>query len=326
MKYFHLFILGLFPLFTIGCQSFEEETDVLSTKKAEHTVRFPLDVLGGQLGSISTRAGEPELEGSAEENEVDNVVLAGVGQSDYNKAGKYLQIQSSNFNRSFYFAANLSAADELVLKTSSTPEVLELNTLDYLGTNGQLKAGIPMVAAIDQVKYSDFTSSSGGAVQSLLVYNEPVKFTRAFAKVNIGIIPSSYNVTKVEVINVPKKFALGSAIADYDAKSKPEYGYVSFDLTSMLNLSESELSISFYLPEHTVKNPVLNDPDTHNMTCVLITYLFSGKKYYNYTRIAFNPENDTDYAYGKEGKVLRNFFFRRGIELDPAKDKDHVPF
>lgn len=332
MKYIHLFILGLLPFFTIGCQAFEEESEVSSTKKAEHTVRFPLDIVGGkQLNGISTRAivNPSELAGTPAEDEVDNVVLAGVAQSDFNKAGKYLQIQSTNLNRSFYFAANLTSADQDRVKTSSSPEMLELNTLDYLGVDGQLKTGshIPMVAALDQVKYSDFTSPSG-AVQSLLVYNNEVKFTRAFAKVNFEFnVPTGFNVTTVQVINVPKKFALGTALADYDAKSDAAYGYETFNLTSVITtVTPGKQKVSFYLPEHAVKYPVKNDPDTHKMTCVLITYQVSGKSYNHYVRIGFDSEFDTTYAYGKEGKVLRNFVFKRTTTLDPTKDNDKAPF
>lgn len=331
MKYIHLFILGLLPLFTIGCQAFEEDSEVPSTQKAERTVRFPLDILGGkQLGSTTRAIVDPsELTGTTEENEVDNVVLAGVAQSEFNKAGKYLQIQSGNLNRSFYFAANLSSVDQDKVKASSTPEVLELNTLDYLGVDGQLKAGshIPMVAAIDQVKYSDF-NSLGGAVQSLLVYNNLVKFTRAFAKVNLEFdVPTAYTITTVQVINVPKKFALGDALADYDEKSEAAYGYETYNLTSVVStVTPGKKSVSFYLPEHAVKNPVKNDPDTHKMTCVLITYQANGKSHYHYVRIGFDSEFDTTYAYGKEGKVLRNFVFKRTTTLDPTKDNDKAPF
>ena len=223
----------------------------------------------------------------------------------------------------------MSSVDQDKVKASSTPEVLELNTLDYLGVDGQLKAGshIPMVAAIDQVKYSDF-NSLGGAVQSLLVYNNLVKFTRAFAKVNLEFdVPTAYTITTVQVINVPKKFALGDALADYDEKSEAAYGYETYNLTSVVStVTPGKKSVSFYLPEHAVKNPVKNDPDTHKMTCVLITYQANGKSHYHYVRIGFDSEFDTTYAYGKEGKVLRNFVFKRTTTLDPTKDNDKAPF
>lgn len=331
MKYIQLFFLSLLPLVTVGCQAFEDEPSVTTEGKVVHIARFPLDVLGAkQIHQSSTRAlvDPADLAGSASENEVDNVVLSGISNSEFNKAGKYLEIQSSDLNRSFYFAANLNAADQASVKSSATPDVLELSTLDYLEPTGQLKAGgfFPMVAAIDQVKYTDFTSS-GGAVQSLLVYKQEVKFTRVFAKVMLEFtVPASATVKKVEVINVPKKFALGTAFADYDTKDNSTYGYMTFDATSVLATVGAKKSVSFYLPEHAVKNPVTNDPDIHNMTCVVVSYAVGGKDYTKTVRLAFNPTFDTSYALGKEGKVLRNFVFKRAVTLDPVKDIPGVLF
>lgn len=322
MKFSRLYILALLPLFFVGCQAYEEE-EVFNPAETStaYRLQFPLDVRSVvQLHQAPPAGGAA----TATEDVIKDVVVAGVAQSSYDASANLLSIPSSNLSRAFYFAANLTTADQATVKNSSSPEKLELNTSDYLGGTGSLISGrsIPLVAAVDRVKYSDFTSPLG-AVQNVLVYNGQVKFTRAFAKVELDVtLSAGLTVSKIEVINVPKKFALGSAIADYDSKSSgSNYGYTSFTITPAAGKT------TFYLPEHAVLNPVKNDPDEHHMTCVVFTYKDAANNVYTKKlRIALDSTQDGAFAVGKDGKVVRNYHFVRNVQLNPATDTPNALF
>lgn len=326
MKYLQLSILGLLSVLVVACQAYDEEMDAESNSQTEQIVRFPLGVRSAS--SVHGHHNPPVGASAAEEEEaINNVVIAGVAQSSYNQTQHSLDVPSGALSRSFYFAANLTASDQTRVTGSSSPERLELNTLDYLKDNGELKNhSIPLVASLDNVKYSDFSANSG-VVQSLLRYKKNVDFTRAFAKVEFVAVPqtSDITLTKIEVINVPKKFALGGVIADYDVKDQATYGYTVFNVP--LKKESNNYVGTFYLPEHAVLNPVFSDPDTHNMTCLEFTYVDGeNKEYKKKVRIAMSSTDDVDNAKGKNGIVLRNYLFRKGPSLDKTADVPGVSF
>lgn len=338
MKYLHFFILALLPLFAVGCQAYDDEEIASSDSKKEHTVRFPLEVLSAPhiLQSPPPGAppppGGPRLSlgsGNALENTIKTVVASGVASSTYDETNKYLEFSSNALNRSYFFAANLVEADRDAVKSSSSPDQLQLGTMNYLTSEGKLKTDtyIPMVAAIDGVKYTDFSSPSG-AVATKLTYKDEVKFTRAFSKVELfvkEIHGKTTNVIKIEVLNVPAVFGLGGAIADYDTKS---LGYVSFNLPLDYNAKTNDWRAIFYVPEHTVHNPVGGkDPDVRNMTHIVVTYQVDGHTYKARKRISFNGDTaGSSFRLGKEGKLLRNYYFMLSISLDPNNDQEGKPF
>ena len=126
MKYLQLSILGLLSVLVIACQAYDEEMDAESNSQTEQIVRFPLGVRSAS--SIHGHHNPPV--GVSAEEAINNVVIAGVAQSSYNQTQHSLDVPSRALSRSFYFAANLTASDQTRVTGSSSPERLELNTLD----------------------------------------------------------------------------------------------------------------------------------------------------------------------------------------------------
>ena len=175
MKYIQLLVLGLLPLFAVGCKSFDEELEVTPAEKSENVLRFPI----GQMLQPSTRSRQMGIA----DDVIDHVMVAGVPVSNFDKTGMYLDVPATNLNRTFFFIANLTPEHQTKVRTLENdafitpeganivdangdevyspngytlltgPDMLALTTMDYLDPNGHLKDDryIPMVAVVDKV-------------------------------------------------------------------------------------------------------------------------------------------------------------------------------
>ena len=237
------------------------------------------------------------------EDQVDNVILAGsthvatltgktydVATGGTNTA--VFSVESFLGKKDFFFAANLNAADADRLGISGLEQdfnKLEFNTQDYIRgffTN-DAKKPIPMSAALRDVE----APTNAGGLTSLS--KSEVRLERLFARVDIeasaevsgknGVDgkPYDFEITGLKVLNVPAKFSVGGAIANYDLKhaaSASNHGYLELPLT--LGAGTPDLTIhtkkypriSFYLPEHYVSHPVFHSADLNGMTYLEITY------------------------------------------------------
>lgn len=344
MKYIQLLVLGLLPLFAVGCKSFEEELEVTPAEKSENVLRFPI----GQMLQPSTRSRQMGIA----DDVIDHVMVAGVPVSNFDKTGMYLDVPATNLNRTFFFIANLTPehqtrvrklendafvtpeganivdanGDEVYSPNGYTlltgPDMLALRTIDYLDPNGHLKDDryIPMVAVVDKVGDLGFHDVDG-----VSVCNKTIVLTRLFAQLNLSIYKGDNTIKKVTVENVPTVFSLGGVFGDYDYRS--QVGLSGFEL----ELSEPDeftfVRTSCYLPEYAVTDPVFNDPDDHSMMYILVDFVDSeGKEHTKKARLGFEKNRDGDVAIGKEGKIVRNFIYDRHISLSDSKGLDGAPF
>lgn len=344
MKYIQLLVLGLLPLFAVGCKSFEEELEVTPAEKSENVLRFPI----GQMLQPSTRSRQMGIA----DDVIDHVMVAGVPVSNFDKTGMYLDVPATNLNRTFFFIANLTPEDQTRVKKLENdafvtpeganivdangdevyspndytlltgPDMLALRTIDYLDINGHLKDDryIPMVAVVDKVGDLGFHDVDG-----VSVCNKTIVLTRLFAQLNLSIYKGDNTIKKVTVENVPTVFSLGGVFGDYDYRS--QVGISDFEL----ELSEPDeftfVRTSCYLPEYAVADPVFNDPDDHSMMYILVDFVDSeGKEHTKKARLGFERHEDGDVAIGKEGKIVRNFVYDRHISLSDPKGLDGAPF
>ena len=344
MKYIQLLVLGLLPLFAVGCKSFEEELEVTPAEKSENVLRFPI----GQMLQPSTRSRQMGIA----DDVIDHVMVAGVPVSNFDKTRMYLEVPATNLNRAFFFIANLTPEDQTRVKKLENdafvtpeganivdangdevyspngytlltgPDMLALRTIDYLDINGHLKDDryIPMVAVVDKVGDLGFHDVDG-----VSVCNKTIVLTRLFAQLNLSIYKGDNTIKKVTVENVPTVFSLGGVFGDYDYRS--QVGISDFEL----ELSEPDeftfVRTSCYLPEYAVADPVFNDPDDHSMMYILVDFVDSeGKEHTKKARLGFERHEDGDVAIGKEGKIVRNFVYDRHISLSDPKGLDGAPF
>ena len=344
MKYIQLLVLGLLPLFAVGCKSFDEELEVTPAEKSENVLRFPI----GQMLQPSTRSRQMGIA----DDVIDHVMVAGVPVSNFDKTGMYLDVPATNLNRTFFFIANLTPEDQTRVKKLENdafvtpeganivdangdevyspngytlltgPDMLALRTIDYLDINGHLKDDryIPMVAVVDKVGDLGFHDVDG-----VSVCNKTIVLTRLFAQLNLSIYKGDNTIKKVTVENVPTVFSLGGVFGDYDYRS--QVGISDFEL----ELSEPDeftfVRTSCYLPEYAVADPVFNDPDDHSMMYILVDFVDSeGKEHTKKARLGFEKDRDGDVAIGKEGKIVRNFVYDRHISLSDSKGLDGAPF
>lgn len=347
MKYIQLLVLGLLPLFAVGCKSFEEELEVTPTEQSAKILRFPI----GQLLQPSTRSRQM---GTAEDV-IDNVMVAGVPVSNFNKTGMYLDVPATNLNRAFFFIANLTPEGQTRVKKLEKndafvtpegtkvvdadgaevyspdghtlltgPDLVALRIEDYLDPNGLLKDDryIPMVALLENAKSSHFIVPPG---ETIPVYSEKIELTRLFARLDLSIIQGNNRIKSVSIQNVPTVFTLGGAFGDYDYRAQE--GSTAFELELPAPDEYNNVTTSCYLPEYAVSNPVFNDPDDHRMMCVQVKFVDSGgKEHTKKARLGFESYLDGDMAIGKEGKIVRNFIYSRTINLDDDKGVDGAPF
>ena len=345
MKYIQLLVLGLLPLFAVGCKSFDEELEVTPAEKSENILRFPI----GQMLQPSTRSRQMGIV----DDVIDHVMVAGAPVSNFDKTGMYLDVPATNLNRAFFFIANLTPEDQTRVKNLEKdasfiipdgayavdangevvyspdgytlltgPDMLALKTIDYLDSNGHLKDDryIPMVAVVDKVGGLGFHDVDG-----VSVCNKTIVLTRLFAQLNLSIYKGDNTIKKVTVENVPTVFSLGGVFGDYDYRS--QVGISDFEL----ELSEPDeftfVRTSCYLPEYAVADPVFNDPDDHSMMYILVDFVDSeGKEHTKKARLGFEKNRDGDVAIGKEGKIVRNFVYDRHISLSDPKGLDGAPF
>lgn len=344
MKYIQLLVLGLLPLFAVGCKSFDEELEVTPAEKSENVLRFPI----GQMLQPSTRSRQMGIA----DDVIDHVMVAGVPVSNFDKTGMYLDVPATNLNRTFFFIANLTPEDQTRVRKLENdafvtpeganivdangdavyspggytlltgPDMLALETIDYLDPNGHLKDDryIPMVAVVDKVGDLGFHDVDG-----VSVCNKTIELTRLFAQLNLSIYKGDNTIKKVTVENVPTVFSLGGVFGDYDYRSQK--GLSDFEL----ELSEPDeftfVRTSCYLPEYAVADPVFNDPDDHSMMYILVDFVDSeGKEHTKKARLGFEKNRDGDVAIGKEGKIVRNFIYQRHISLSDSKGLDGAPF
>ncbi len=344
MKYIQLLVLGLLPLFAVGCKSFDEELEVTPAEKSENVLRFPI----GQMLQPSTRSRQMGIA----DDVIDHVMVAGVPVSNFDKTGMYLDVPATNLNRTFFFIANLTPEHQTKVRTLENdafitpeganivdangdavyspggytlltgPDMLALTTMDYLDPNGHLKDDryIPMVAVVDKVGDLGFHDVDG-----VSVCNKTIVLTRLFAQLNLSIYKGDNTIKKVTVENVPTVFSLGGVFGDYDYRS--QVGISDFEL----ELSEPDeftfVRTSCYLPEYAVADPVFNDPDDHSMMYILVDFVDSeGKEHTKKARLGFEKYEDGDVAIGKEGKIVRNFVYDRHISLSDPKGLDGAPF
>lgn len=344
MKYIQLLVLGLLPLFAVGCKSFDEELEVTPAEKSENVLRFPI----GQMLQPSTRSRQMGIA----DDVIDHVMVAGVPVSNFDKTGMYLDVPATNLNRTFFFIANLTPEDQTRVRKLENdafvtpeganivdangdavyspggytlltgPDMLALETIDYLDPNGHLKDDryIPMVAVVDKVGDLGFHDVDG-----VSVCNKTIELTRLFAQLNLSIYKGDNTIKKVTVENVPTVFSLGSVFGDYDYRSQK--GLSDFELELSAPDEFDFVRTSCYLPEYAVADPVFNDPDDHSMMYILVDFVDSeGKEHTKKARLGFERHEDGDVAIGKEGKIVRNFVYDRHISLSDSKGLDGAPF
>lgn len=344
MKYIQLLVLGLLPLFAVGCKSFDEELEVTPAEKSENILRFPI----GQMLQPSTRSRQMGIA----DDVIDNVTVAGVPVSNFDKTRMYLEVPATNLNRAFFFIANLTPEDQARVKTLENdafvapeganvvdangekvygtsgflllpgPDMLALKTIDYLDSNGHLKDDryIPMVAVVDKVGGLGFHNVDG-----VSVCNKTIELTRLFAQLNLSIYKGDNTIKRVTVEAVPTAFSLGGVFGDYDYRS--QVGVSDFELELSAPDEFNSVYTSCYLPEYAVADPVFNDPDDHSMMYILVDFVDSeGKEHTKKARLGFERHEDGDVAIGKEGKIVRNFVYDRHISLSDPKGLDGAPF
>ncbi len=344
MKYIQLLVLGLLPLFAVGCKSFDEELEVTPAEKSENVLRFPI----GQMLQPSTRSRQMGIA----DDVIDHVMVAGVPVSNFDKTGMYLDVPATNLNRTFFFIANLTPEDQTRVRKLENdvfvtpeganivdangdavyspggytlltgPDMLALETIDYLDPNGHLKDDryIPMVAVVDKVGDLGFHDVDG-----VSVCNKTIELTRLFAQLNLSIYKGDNTIKKVTVENVPTVFSLGGVFGDYDYRSQK--GLSDFELELSAPDEFDFVRTSCYLPEYAVADPVFNDPDDHSMMYILVDFVDSeGKEHTKKARLGFERHEDGDVAIGKEGKIVRNFVYDRHISLSDSKGLDGAPF
>lgn len=344
MKYIQLLVLGLLPLFAVGCKSFDEELEVTPAEKSENVLRFPI----GQMLQPSTRSRQMGIA----DDVIDHVMVAGVPVSNFDKTGMYLDVPATNLNRTFFFIANLTPEDQTRVRKLENdafvtpeganivdangdavyspggytlltgPDMLALETIDYLDPNGHLKDDryIPMVAVVDKVGDLGFHDVDG-----VSVCNKTIELTRLFAQLNLSIYKGDNTIKKVTVENVPTVFSLGGVFSDYDYRSQK--GLSDFELELSAPDEFDFVRTSCYLPEYAVADPVFNDPDDHSMMYILVDFVDSeGKEHTKKARLGFERHEDGDVAIGKEGKIVRNFVYDRHISLSDSKGLDGAPF
>lgn len=344
MKYIQLLVLGLLPLFAVGCKSFDEELEVTPAEKSENILRFPI----GQMLQPSTRSRQMGIA----DDVIDHVMVAGVPVSNFDKTGMYLDVPATNLNRTFFFIANLTPEDQTRVRKLENdafvtpeganivdangdavyspggytlltgPDMLALETIDYLDPNGHLKDDryIPMVAVVDKVGDLGFHDVDG-----VSVCNKTIELTRLFAQLNLSIYKGDNTIKKVTVENVPTVFSLGGVFGDYDYRSQK--GLSDFELELSAPDEFDFVRTSCYLPEYAVADPVFNDPDDHSMMYILVDFVDSeGKEHTKKARLGFERHEDGDVAIGKEGKIVRNFVYDRHISLSDSKGLDGAPF
>lgn len=272
--------------------------------------------------------------------------------SNFDKTGMYLDVPATNLNRTFFFIANLTPEDQTRVRKLENdafvtpeganivdangdavyspggytlltgPDMLALETIDYLDPNGHLKDDryIPMVAVVDKVGDLGFHDVDG-----VSVCNKTIELTRLFAQLNLSIYKGDNTIKKVTVENVPTVFSLGGVFGDYDYRSQK--GLSDFELELSAPDEFDFVRTSCYLPEYAVADPVFNDPDDHSMMYILVDFVDSeGKEHTKKARLGFERHEDGDVAIGKEGKIVRNFVYDRHISLSDSKGLDGAPF
>lgn len=239
------------------------------------------------------------------EDWVDNVTLAGSTLSTYNpnhvpalggNAVAVFQVPAFLGKKDFFFAANLSATDQLRVGANGSETAfnqVELSTEEYL--RKLIKDAdypIPMAATL-----RDVTSPQNnlGAITALSTAN--VSFERVFAKVNLSITKSAnpdFYVTGIKVCNIPAIFRLGSPIQNYDKTGK------AYLQDKALTFAEDNgiYTATFYLPEHVVTNPVFQSEDINSMTYLKLTLANGTERYF---RIADNNLRSPNF-----GRIVRN--------------------
>lgn len=272
----------------------DEETQYPASKPEK--IAWKVDVRSQTGESVNTDAADKE-------DQVDNVILAG---SPYvsTLTGKSFDVATGGTNtavfnvesflgkKDFFFAANLKADDAERMGISGVEtdfNKLEFNTKDYIrGFFGNdAKKPIPMSAALRDVE------SPTNAVSGLTSLSKSeVKLERLFARIDIvpsaeaegasagQMIPYDFTITGIRVLNVPAKFSVGGAIANYDLKHKAsatDYPYLDpIDLPlgtpTVNNTLKTYPTISVYLPENYVSHPVFGAQDLNGMTYLEITY------------------------------------------------------
>lgn len=344
MKYIQLLVLGLLPLFAVGCKSFDEELEVTPSEKSENILRFPI----GQMLQPSTRSRQMGIA----DDVIDHVMVAGVPVSNFDKTGMYLDVPATNLNRTFFFIANLTPEDQTRVRKLENdafvtpeganivdangdavyspggytlltgPDMQALKTIDYLDPNGHLKDDryIPMVAVVDKVGDLGFHDVDG-----VSVCNKTIVLTRLFAQLNLSIYKGDNTIKKVTVVQVPTVFSLGGVFGDYDYRSQVRTSGFELELSAPDEFDF--VRTSCYLPEYAVTDPVFNDPDDHSMMCIVVDFVDSeGKEHTKKARLGFERHEDGDVAIGKEGKIVRNFVYDRHISLSDSKGLDGAPF
>lgn len=273
--------------------SADEETQYPASKPEK--IAWKVDVRSQTGESVNTDATDKE-------DQVDNVILAG---SPYvsTLTGKSFDVATGGTNtavfnvesflgkKDFFFAANLKADDAERMGISGVEtdfNKLEFNTKDYIrGFFGNdAKKPIPMSAALRDVE------SPTNAVSRLTSLSKSeVKLERLFARIDIipqaeaegygfGYTPYDFTITGIRLLNVPAKFSVGGAIANYDLKHKAsatDYPYLDpiqlpLGTPTVNNTLKTYPTISVYLPENYVSHPVFGAQDLNGMTYLEITY------------------------------------------------------
>lgn len=212
-----------------------------------------------------------------DEDFVGNVHL--VGAATANTSGNVADFQISAFQgkQALFFVANMR---ELPLNHT------EFNTKHflsepYIAIKGINPLNLPMVATLQDVECR--TSTAGGSATTMLYQKgtpigaaTPISLKRVFARVDCQLINVAYGLeanpgAKLELINVPRYFQLGSPINDYDLWNKADKYLPPIDLTQVCLNTHGEFSL--YLPEHYVSHPGFNEVEEGaNMTRIRINY------------------------------------------------------
>ncbi len=321
MKYI-LSTLTLCALATASCQSY----DALDTPAQEVAARvkrhiFRLTPLKhGSNNQINQDASEKE-------DEVATVVVAGKA-SIFNKNNAEVAVPSANRTNDFIFVANLNESDATAMVADEDKYTTEeYNTADYLRglNNNPATKVIPMVGRVSGVWPGEYAQSTApGATVNDLVYPDQIVLRRLFARVEFETfpLPEGVTVTALKVVNIPGKFRLAAAIDDYDLKNAADAGnYPYLELTLNPAMDQTRrIKQTFYIPEHSVSNPVFQNADDHSMTCISMVYTQDGQTKEARLKIASTDAGKHGALREEDnGRVVRNVVYRCWIDLERVR-------
>ncbi len=292
---------------------------------AKEVLSWGLNILShGATPSINEDATDKE-------DEVKSIVLAGSAANNYTPGAGNATFGIHRFigKKNFFFAANLNAADQAKVGVGHTETDFNkviLNTNDYLRKPvgpKDLYEPFPMTATLRDIEVDATGNFKKRDASGALVPADEVNFTRAFAKVELTILNiEKMKIDKVELCNIPQKFALAAPIQNYD---KTSLGYMKVVLHDdplhkhpLFTKEDAKLEMTFYVPELVVTSPTFYEQMDRGMMYVAVHHNhedFPGTKYITAFRIA-DPRLSLSPNYGK---VIRNHVYTLTVHPSSAR-------